>query len=215
MAMRRSVLLAGATGLVGREVLKLLFAAPFVERLVVLTRRALPPSIVPTRGAAKLEVYEIDFARLDQHAALFTAEAIICTLGTTIKAAGTRERFREVDFGHVFALARLGVQRGAHQFALVSALGANAHSRIFYNRVKGELEDAVRALPYRGVTIVRPSLLLGERADPRRFERIASWSSFLWPKKYKPVEAKRVAAVVVDAVAADRQGVRIIESEAL
>ncbi len=215
MPTRRSVLLAGATGLVGRECLRLLFAAPFVERLVVLTRRALPASIVPTRGAAKLEVYEIDFARLEHHVTLFTADQIICTLGTTIKSAGTRERFRDVDFGHVYALARLGVKRGAHHFVLVSSLGANARSRIFYNRVKGEIEDAVRALPYRSVTIVRPSLLLGERTEPRPFQRIAGWSAFLWPRKYQPVEARRVAAAIVGAAAEDVQGVRIIESVAM
>jgi uncharacterized protein YbjT (DUF2867 family) len=211
----RSVLLAGATGLVGRECLRLLLEAPDVARLVVLTRRALPSRFVPDRFKAKLEVYEIDFSRLDQHLPLFNVDQIVCTLGTTLKQAGSRERFRTVDFDYVQTLARMGVKRGVHHFILVSSLGANPKSRIFYNRVKGEIEQAVRGLPYRGITILRPSLLLGERTEVRPGERIASFFAFLTPRKYKPVPARLVAAAIVRAAREDAQGVRIIESEAM
>jgi uncharacterized protein YbjT (DUF2867 family) len=211
----RSVLLAGATGLVGRECLRLFLADPGVERLVVLTRRALPPALVPAHGAAKLEVYEVAFAQLDRHATLMNVHQIVCVLGTTIKQAGTKAAFRAVDFGYPAALARLGAQQGAQHFLLVSALGANTRSRFFYNRVKGELEDAVRAMPYRSITIVRPSLLLGERAEFRLGELIAKRFAFLSPRRYRPVPASRVAAALVRAAAEDAPGVRILESEAL
>ena len=211
----RSVLLAGATGLVGRECLRLLLEAPDVARLVVLTRRSLPSRFVPEKAKAKLEVYEIDFARLDQHLSLLNVDQIVCTLGTTLKQAGSRERFRAVDFDYVHTLARLGAKQGVHHFILVSALGANARSRIFYNRVKGEIERAVQAIPYRSVTILRPSLLLGERTDVRPGERIAGFFAFLTPRKYKPVPARLVAAAIVRAAREDTQGVRIIESEAM
>jgi uncharacterized protein YbjT (DUF2867 family) len=215
MPIGRSVLLAGATGLVGRECLRLLLADPGVDRLVVITRRALPASIVPRQGARKLEAYEIDFARLEQHVSLMNVDQIFCALGTTLKQAGSRKRFREVDFGYADALARLGVREGAHHFLLVSAVGASAKSRVFYSRVKGELEDAVRALPYRSVTIVRPSFLAGEREEVRPFERIALRFAFMAPKRYRPVPASRVAAALVRAAKEDVQGIRIIQSEAM
>jgi uncharacterized protein YbjT (DUF2867 family) len=213
MPIGRTVLLAGATGLVGRECLRLLLAAPFVERLVVLSRRALPAAAVAALGGPKLEAYEIDFSRLDQYANLLAVDQIVCSLGTTIKAAGSRARFRDIDYGIPYSIARLGSRKGAHHFLLVSALGANAGSRIFYNRVKGELEDAVRALPFRSVTILRPSLLIGERTEPRVVERFAGWSAFLWPKRLKPVRARRVANALIRASEADAPGVRVIESE--
>jgi uncharacterized protein YbjT (DUF2867 family) len=215
MPIGRSVLLAGATGLVGRECLRLLLADAGVERLVVITRRELPVSIAPRGSEPKLETYKIDFARLDRHVELLNVAQIVCAIGTTIRQAGSRERFRDVDFGYAFALARLGVQQGASHFLLVSASGANARSRVFYSRVKGELEDAVRALPYRSITIARPSLLAGVREEFRLFERIALRLAAFAPRRYKPVAARRVAAALVRAADADAQGVRIIESAAL
>ena len=215
MPIGRSVLLAGATGLVGRECLRLLLADPGVERLVVVTRRELPATIAPRGHEAKLETYKIDFARLERHIELLGVSQIFCAIGTTLKQAGSRERFREVDFGYAFSLARLGVMQGAQHFLLVSASGANARSRVFYSRVKGELEDAVRALPYRSITIVRPSLLAGAREEFRLFERIALRLAVMAPRRYQPVPARRVAAALVRAADEDVQGVRIIESEAL
>jgi uncharacterized protein YbjT (DUF2867 family) len=215
MSIGRSVLLAGATGLVGRECLRQLIADPGVERLVVLTRRALPAAIVPERGASKLEAYEIDFAKLDRHVSLLEVDQIFCALGTTLKQAGSRERFREIDFGIPLALALLGLQQGVKHFLLVSSTGASAKARAFYSRVKGVLEDAVRALAYRSITIVRPSLLLGAREEFRMLEHVSKWSSIFWPRKYKPVAASKVAGALVRAAERDAQGVRIIESEAL
>ncbi|HUO52564.1 MAG TPA: NAD(P)H-binding protein [Gemmatimonadaceae bacterium] len=215
MPIGRSVLLAGATGLVGRECLRQLVADPGVNRVVVLARRPLPPSLQPVLSAAKLEVYRIDFDRLEEHVALMNVDQIFCALGTTIKQAGSRQRFREIDFGYAETLARLGAREGAHHFLLVSALGANARSRVFYNRVKGELEDAVRRLPYRSVTIVRPSFLEGQRDEDRPFERIALRFARFAPKRYRPVPAARVAGALVRAAREDVQGVRVIESEDL
>ena len=97
----------------------------------------------------------------------------------------------------------------------MSALGANPKSRMFYNRVKGEVEQAIRALPYRSITILRPSLLLGERTEIRPGERLAGWFAFLTPRRFKPVPARLVAAAIVRAAREDVQGVRIIESEAM
>lgn len=205
----RTVMLVGATGLVGAECLRLLEHDPSVGRIVILSRRPL------TEAPAKAEVHVVKFDNLDDHGALFDVDQIICALGTTIRAAGSRPAFRRVDFGYGLKVAALGAEHGARHFLLVSAIGANAASRVFYNRVKGELEDAIRGLPYRSITIVRPSLLLGTRREFRLGESLAKRVGFLFPPAYRPVHAHRVASVLVDAARADAPGMRIMESAEL
>jgi uncharacterized protein YbjT (DUF2867 family) len=202
----RSILIAGATGLVGRECLGLVLEDPAFSRVVVIARRPLTLA-QPSRA---LEAHVVDFDRLDEHAELFAVDQVLCALGTTIKQAGSQERFRVVDYGYPLALARLGLAHGASHFLLVSALGANARSRIFYSRVKGELEDAVLALPYRSITFARPSLLLGDRIERRLGEEIAKRLAFLVPGRYRPVQARDVAAALVRAAKEDAPGRRLV-----
>jgi len=202
----RSVLIAGATGLVGRECLRQLEVDAGVSRIVAITRRPL------TGVSSKVGVHVVNFDDLETHRAVFSVDQVFCALGTTIKTAGSEAAFRHVDFDFPVALARLGREQGATNFLLVSAIGASAHSRFFYNRVKGELEDVIRTLGYRSVTIVRPSLLLGERKEFRLGERIAMLVADIVPKKYRPVEARAVAAALVDAARADTPGFHVIEN---
>ena len=208
----RSVLLAGATGLVGRECLRLLLPDAAYDRIVVVARRPLSPDV----RSPKLETHVIDFDHLREHDELFRVDAIICALGTTIRQAGSRTRFRTIDYEYPLAFATRGLAQGSKHFLLVSALGANASSRIFYNRVKGELEDALRALGYARVTIVRPSLLLGPRAPMRLGEEVAKrvtrWLGPMVPRAYRPVEARAVAATLVREARSTEPGFRIIES---
>lgn len=208
----RSVALFGATGLVGGECLKLLAADPAFHRVVVPTRRPLPPTTVAALDATKVDEHVVEFDNLVAHADLLAVDHILCALGTTIRQAGSKERFRQVDLSYPSEIARLGVERGVQHFLLVSAVGADAGSRVFYNRIKGELEEAVAALPYRSTTIIRPSLLLGDRAEFRLGEEIAKRLSFLAPRRYKPVPAAAVAAALVGAAKRDRPGHLIIES---
>jgi uncharacterized protein YbjT (DUF2867 family) len=140
----RSIALFGATGLVGQHSLELLLDRPEFARVVVCVRREMQLDLSPAQRA-KLELHVIDFQRLASHAPLFAVEQVLCALGTTIRKAGSQQAFRTVDFVYPEQIARLGVEHGARHFLLVSALGANARSAVFYNRVKGELEDAVRA----------------------------------------------------------------------
>ncbi len=205
---QKSVVLVGATGLVGSECLKLLLADPAFERVTVLARRA--PTGVPP--APKLAWHVVDLEHPEPHVELLAADALICALGTTIKQAGTKERFRAIDHGIPLALARLGVARGLRDFLLVSAMGANPRSRVFYNRVKGELEEALAALPLRSLTIVRPSLLLGERRDRRFGERLAQRLAFLFPGRYAAIPARDVAAALVRLAKEDSVGRRVVES---
>jgi uncharacterized protein YbjT (DUF2867 family) len=206
-----SVALFGATGLVGRHCLELLTADGATSRIIVAGRRRLPdlprdPRIVET---------VIDFDELTAHRAAMRADAIICALGTTIKKAGTRDRFRMVDHDYPLAIARLGLEEGARHFLLVSAIGANPDSRVFYNQVKGEVERDLCDLPYPAITIVRPSLLLGERHEFRLGEEVAKRFRFFLPGKYRPVHARTVAQRLVHESERTSGGVRVIESSDL
>ena len=207
----KTTLLAGATGLIGRE-----FAAqwPGPGKLHLLVRRALPAA------GKRQQVHVVDFAALP---ALPKAEAACCCLGTTIKTAGSQAAFRAVDHDAVIAFAQAARAAGVRHFAVVSALGADAHSGTFYNRVKGEMEAAVTALGFDSLVIARPSLLSGDRAatgQPRRAgERLAlaltAPLAWLIPKAWRPIAAARVARAMQRALAQARPGVRVLDSAAL
>jgi uncharacterized protein YbjT (DUF2867 family) len=203
----RSVLVVGATGLVGAEVVAQLLADQTVGRIIVVARRK--PDALPSR----VEAHAIDFDRLADYEPLFAVDQIICALGTTIKQAGSQAAFRKVDFEYPLTIARLGLKKGARHFLLVSALGASSASSIFYNRVKGELEDQLRSLGYRAVTIARPSLLIGARKEFRLLERVGAVIGEFVPGRYRPVRAAAVARSLVDAARIDAPGLHIIESE--
>jgi len=204
----KSVLLAGATGLVGRECLELLLADPAFASVTAIVRRFLRPR----NGQERLTIKKIDFDYLEDHPSLFASDQILCALGTTMHQAGTKTAFRRVDYEYPLRIAQLGLAHGARHFLLVSALGANPHSRIFYNRVKGEIEEAIFGLGYRSLTIVRPSLLLGKRAENRFGEEIAKRFSFLFPKKLRPVHARQVALALVRAAVVDAPGFRVFDN---
>ena len=207
-----SVMVVGATGLVGRECVRLLLADNGFSRIIVVTRRSLSPEV----RSPKLETHVVDFEHLNEYDELFRVDAIVCAIGTTIRQAGSRTRFRTVDYEYPLAFAKLGRRAGCAHFLVVSALGANPRSRVFYNRVKGELEDALRGLGYPRLTIVRPSLLLGPRAELRLGEEVAKrvtrWLGPLVPRAFKPVEARAVATTLVRAAREPGSGVRVIES---
>jgi uncharacterized protein YbjT (DUF2867 family) len=211
MSLDKSLALFGATGLVGSECLRLLQDDGGFSRVVIFTRR--PLSVKPS-GAADhptLETHVLDFEQIERQGNALAVDQIVCALGTTIRKAGTRQAFRKVDFDYPLAIARIALAQGARHFLLVSAFGANAGSRLFYHRVKGEPEAAILALPFRSHTIVRPTLLLGKRAEFRLGEKIAEWLAFLTPEKYKPVSAVAVAEALVASAREDRAGKRIIE----
>ena len=204
-----TALVVGASGLVGRECVRLLLADPSYERVVVLARREMPGE--PGAGG-RLVSRIVDFERLAEHEDVPAVDHVFCALGTTMRQAGSRERFYRVDHDYPVEVARLARAAGARHLALVSALGADPASRVFYNRVKGEAERDVAALGWPGLTIVRPSLLLGERAEFRLGEEVGKRLGFLAPRKWKPIEARKVAAAMVRAAKEGRPGVRVIES---
>lgn len=159
----RRALLAGATGLIGGMLLEKLLASPEYARVIVLARRPLP------RAHDKLQVEIVDFGRLP---ALPAVDDVFCCLGTTIRKAGSQEAFRRVDHDYVLALAQRARAAGSARFLMVSALGADASSRVFYNRVKGETERDI-AVTGLDAWFFRPSLLDGPREENRPGERLA------------------------------------------
>jgi uncharacterized protein YbjT (DUF2867 family) len=204
-----SIALLGSTGLVGRQCLELLADDRAFERIVVIARRKFAEATAP-----RIEGHVIDFDQLEAHADALAVDQVICALGTTIKAVGgSRERFRAVDYGIPLAAAKIALRQGARHFLLVSALGADAGSRIFYNRVKGEVEDALRVLGYRSVTILRPSLLLGDREEFRLGEVVAKRFAWAVPGRFRPVHARDVARALVRSAREDVPGLHIIESD--
>lgn len=201
-----TALLVGATGLVGAQCLSLLARDSAVGAVRVLVRRALPAA------SAKVDVCVVDFDRLESHADWLRADWVFCALGTTIRQAGSQAAFRQVDFDYPLQVAQLAKAQGAKRFMLVSALGANARSRVFYNRVKGELEEAIAAIGFESVTFARPSLLAGEREEVRFGERLGLKFGWLMPERYRPVQARQVAQGLVNAAKAGRPGVHAVNN---
>ena len=213
----RTALLAGATGLVGRELLALLLACDRYDRVHVLLRSA---SRAPA-AHAKLKLHSVDFA--DLALALPKVDDVYIALGTTIRVAGSELAFRAVDLTAVLATARAARQAGAQRLAVVSALGADARSRVFYNRVKGEMQAATAALGYDTTVFAQPSLLLGDRGGlgqpPRSAEvwatRLLAPVMGLVPRGVRPIQARAVAQALLSATLAGAKGVQILESAAM
>ena len=198
MAETRTALLAGATGLVGSYVLKKLSASPAYSKVIVWVRRPLAVS------DPKVTVELIDFDRLEERH--ISAQDVYCCLGTTIKQAGSQDAFRRVDFGYPVALARRAAKDGVRRLLIVSALGANARSSVFYSRVKGEMEEAVRASGVPQIYLFRPSLLVGPRREFRLGERIGFLVSLVLRPllgKYRPIHADAVAEAMLIAATRD------------
>jgi uncharacterized protein YbjT (DUF2867 family) len=205
-------MLLGATGLVGQECLRLLIEDDSVVRVVVVSRRAILPSL----AALKVEEHVIDFGDLASCGAFFDGvDQVICALGTTLRKTPSRDDYRAIDFNYPLTAARMAIEHGARHFLIVSAVGANSKSPLFYNRLKGELEDALTAMAFRSLTIAQPSVLIGERVEPRLSEKVAWKLAFLTPSKYRPVHAASVASALVLSASVDQPGVRIIRNKEL
>lgn len=197
MSARRVALIAGATGLTGRHLLNLLLADSRYGRVYALVRK---PSLA---AQPKLREIVVDFGRLP---ALPNADDVYCCLGTTIRKAGSQSAFRSVDFDYVVNLARRARRSGAKQFLVVSAMGASPTSLFFYNRIKGEMEQALVAIRFSALHIFRPSLLVGTRPESRPGERIGiATLSRLAPlmlgpaRKFRPIAAETVARAMLQA----------------
>lgn len=195
----KKAVVVGATGLVGSRLLSLLELSDHYEKIRVIARRE--PSIPIS---SKVEWIVNGLSNAEEYTNLVQGDDLFITLGTTMAQAGSKEAFRKIDLDLSFQIAKAGVVNGVNQLLLVTAVGADPDSLFFYNRVKGELEQAVLALPFWAVHIFRPSILLGERNESRPVEHVAQYLSRgldvlggRWFGRYKPVEASAVAASMI------------------
>ncbi|OCA85627.1 hypothetical protein A8F94_12155 [Bacillus sp. FJAT-27225] len=212
--MKKSALILGATGLVGRKLVHVLASMEEYSELRLLLRR--PGGFT----SPKVKEYVIDMDQMDIHKEIFEVDDLFCCLGTTIKKAGSQEAFRKVDYSYPVQAAKLGLEKGAKQFLVISSMGASKDSRFFYSRVKGELEETLSEFPYETTSIFRPSLLLGEREEFRVGEKIAEWitrpfSAILSGKlvKYAPVQGHIVAKAMAKTALETNRGLQVIESD--
>jgi uncharacterized protein YbjT (DUF2867 family) len=203
-----TAVLAGATGLVGGECLRQLLASPRYGRVIVVGRRRLDPGLQHD----KLREVVVEFASLGEVRSRLRGDHVFCALGTTIRKAGSRQRFRAVDYEYPLRLAQLTLKSGARHFSVVSALGASRSSVFFYSRVKGEMEDGLRQMGWPSLAILRPSVIAGERAEPRPLERLGEHLLQFAPPAWRPVAASDIAAMMIATALREPSGVAVIES---
>lgn len=201
------ILLAGATGLTGEHLLDRLLSEPTVARVLAPTRRPLAahPNLENPVGDLQSLLPQLSGQ----------VDTAFCCLGSTIKRAGSQEAFRAVDHDLVLAFARRARELGARHLVVISALGANPNSSVFYNRVKGETEEALKAMDWPQLTIARPSLLLGARREFRLGERLAAGLLRWLPGKYRGIDACVLARALWRLALEEEDGVRVIESSDL
>ncbi|WP_455922241.1 oxidoreductase [Pseudomonas putida] len=201
------ILLAGATGLTGEHLLDRLLNEPTVSRVLAPTRRPLAehPHLENPVGKLNELLPGLD-GRVD---------VAYCCLGSTIKQAGSQDAFREIDHDLVVAYAKRARELGARHLLVISAIDADDKSKIFYNRVKGETERDLKAMNWPQLTIVRPSLLLGTRVEPRLGEQLVAPIAKLIPGKYRGIEACQLARALWRLALEEQDGIRVVESDEL
>jgi uncharacterized protein YbjT (DUF2867 family) len=206
-------LLVGASGLIGKQLLHLLLQDSYYDSIITFTRHPL------NVNHPKLTNIVIDFDRLTEHYSSCNTNHVFCCLGTTIKQAKSKEAFRKVDYEYPVEIARMTKSLGADKYLLVSALGADKKSAIFYNQTKGETEAAIEAIGFNTLHIFQPSLLLGNRDEGRSGEDAAKivykFFGFLIPKKYKALDSAKVARAMLVYAKENKMGTFIHPSAAL
>ncbi len=212
----KAALIAGATGLCGKNLLYALLKNKEYSRVFILVRKELAIK------DSKLTQIIFNYENEQEYQNLPLADVVFCCLGTTIKKAGSKESFKKVDLEYPTKLAKVCSEKGYKKLLIITAIGANKQSSIFYNKVKGEVEDKIKTYPFESIFICRPSILLGDRTDVRIDEEIGKlfvkFGSVLlfgsW-KKYKGIEASCVSNAMLALSNSDEKGIHIIESDQL
>ena len=210
----KTALVAGATGLIGGHLTRLLLEDPRYDKVILLLRNQVPIQ------HPKLEQYYQDFLTPDY--ALVRGDDFFWAVGTTLAKAGSKEKQHRVDFLYPNELAKIGFIRGLKQFIFVSSVGSTPKTRNFYLGMKGDVEEAVSKIGYESFIAVRPSILLGERKEVRYGERFGIWLGKLlsplmrgrW-EKYRPIEAEQVAIAMIELANRGLKGVTFVESDEL
>ncbi|MDN5216589.1 NAD-dependent epimerase/dehydratase family protein [Fulvivirgaceae bacterium BMA12] len=213
MENNKTALIAGATGLIGSHLLKILSTDSYYREIIVITRKKLTGMY-----SDKVKNLIIDFDNLNA-VSFSKIDDVYCCLGTTMKAAGSREAFYKVDFTYPVTLAKMAADSGARKYLVVTAMGADKNSRFYYNRVKGAVEEALKEIGFSALFILQPSLLLGARTESRPGERFAQLLArslsflFFGPfKKYKAIEGIKVAQALALLGKTGSPGVKVVTS---
>lgn len=212
----KTALLIGSTGLIGSHLLNLLLDSNDYLKVITFVKR--------DTGIKhkKLTQHIIDFDKPETYKELVVGDDFFCTIGTTIKKAGSKEAFRKVDFEYPRLFAAFALQNKVKQFLIISSLGADTNSGNFYLKTKGEIQDFLKECNFESVSVLQPSLLLGERKEFRLGEKIGAFFmktlSFLFLgnlKKYKPIEGKTVAKAMLVIGQTNNSGFKIYESDVI
>ncbi|MEQ9440086.1 MAG: oxidoreductase [Cyclobacteriaceae bacterium] len=211
---QRHALIAGATGLIGNELLQQLIHGRYYQTISVLSRREVETS------SKRVKTIIVDYDQLSEKDIPKGIDDVYCCLGTTMKKAGSKEAFKKVDYAYPLKIAEIAWKKGAKQYMLVSAMGANADSMVFYNQVKGEVEEAIAQVGFPSFHVFRPSLLMGARSEKRGGEKMAqvlmggiSPAMIGWLRKYRPIGATDVAQAMVRMAKKELEGIYIFESD--
>jgi uncharacterized protein YbjT (DUF2867 family) len=212
----KTALIIGSTGLIGSELLNLLLDSNDYLKVITFVKR--------DTGIKhpKLTQHIINFDKPETYKDLVVGDDFFCTIGTTIKKAGSKEAFRKVDFEYPRQFAAFALQNKVKQFLIISSLGADAKSGNFYLKTKGEIQDFLKNCNFESVSVLQPSLLLGNRTEFRLGEKVGAFFmkslSFLFLgnlKKYKPIESKTVAKALLKIAQTNNKGFKIYESDAI
>ncbi len=215
--MKKTILIAGATGLIGSTLLNCIKADAYFENISLLLRKSIPDIGTQKEDFPEIEQHLIDFDQPEQHKSVIRGDIVISTLGTTLSKAGSKAAFTKVDLDYPLAIAKHALENGATTLLFVSSIGADPNSRSFYLKTKGQLEKEAKSLGYQNLHILRPSLLLGKRDEFRLAEdvgkKVSKGLSFLIPAKYKPIESLIVAQKLHELSKSPVKGVTIHEGK--
>jgi len=207
----KTAIVLGATGLIGKKVTEHLLKNDSYSTVIILVRKPL------NINHPKLKQHIFNYDAIDN--TLLKGDDLFCCLGTTIKTAGSKEAFRKVDLDYVVNVAKASKVNGINHFAVISAMGANKNSTVFYNQIKGEMEESIKAVGFNSTYIIRPSLLLGDRKEFRFGELIGKFFmitlSFLIPKKYRAIYDVQVAFATIHFMNQTERGFFVKENDEL
>jgi len=193
--MKKTAIILGATGLTGSILLKNLLKDPVYEKIKLFSRST------ADMNSPKIEEHLIDMFQLEKHSEAFKADVVFCCIGTTKSKTPDKETYKKIDYGIPVTAAKLAKQNGIETFIVISAMGADANSSIFYNKTKGEMQRDVLSQNIKNTYILQPSLIVGDRDENRFGEKVATFFmktfGFLIPKKYKMIKAETIAEAML------------------
>ena len=212
----KTALVLGSTGLIGKELLNNLLASTHYNNIIIFVRKKIDLS------HPKLKQILVNFNTIENYKELIKGDDFFCTIGTTIKIAGSKKEFKKVDLEYPTQFAKYAQENDVAQFLIISSLNANVNSTNFYLKTKGELQDYLKNTTFKSVSVLQPSLLLGKRSEFRLAEKIGGFLSKAFPflfvgslKKYKPIEAKTVATAMIKIAMKENLGFTIYKSNTI